>query len=276
MQVYDNYGRYGIYFIYMEEGEFITKVKLMIKDKFFIERNTDDCKGIRVVNPVTKQYLKLPHHQPCSSSYLSGYHPCSSNFSKVHHGFAFVSSIGKFKVKVIYAEHDSQDYGNVECVILTSDCSNPKWRVIEGPPRVLNSVSDGPIQLMVTCIGVLYIKMMLELGRDEIEGHLSNSVIQPNGVVDIWILKDIIHGGQWVKQYSIICPFLLENPYRCIKVLSLRSEEITVFDYGFDRYGDKMLYVFDVKLNKLKMMNKINKFRFCSPHFNSNILMDLG
>ncbi|KAJ4951958.1 hypothetical protein NE237_028790 [Protea cynaroides] len=181
----------------------------------------------------------LPHHQHCSSC-----------LSRVHYefayGFAFVSSISKFRVTYLetYRDHKSQEYGRVQCVILTLDCSNPEWRVIENTPAVLKCSCHRPIS---------------------INGYMFWCLCYPSSL-DIWILKDV-HGGQWVKQHSIICHFLEGRHHLCVKMVSLRNEEITIFDYV-----NKMLYVFDVKFEKLKMMTKVNIrsfIEFCSPHVNS-------
>ncbi|KAJ4966398.1 hypothetical protein NE237_018247 [Protea cynaroides] len=288
IQVHDEYG-YGTYFIDMKER--ITKVQQLIKHNYFskslgfsnglalVEWETDGCRDLRVLNPITKLYLQLPHHQACSSS-----------LSRAHYGFgfAFVSSISKFKVicLVVCLDHKCQGYGKVQCAVLTLDSSNPKWRVIEGPPAMTNCICQNPpISVNGYMYWHLYYPTNLVISMDlieekfsevglpcsignlvEIEGHLSNIVIQPNhGLLEIWILKDV-HGGQWVKQHSIIC-HSLEELCHPTQIVSLRNEEITIFDYG-----NKMLYVFDVKLKKLKMMTEIKIsgiIEICSPHVNS-------
>ncbi|KAJ4966903.1 hypothetical protein NE237_018752 [Protea cynaroides] len=269
IQTYDEYG-YGTYFM---SGT--TKVQQLIKQNYsskilgcsnglaLVEWQTNGCRDLQVLNPITKQYLQLPHHQ------LSGAH--------YQFGFAFVSSISKFKVICL---------GKAQCGILTLDCLNPKWRMIEGPAAISNSIGQKPPILIngymywylyyptdvVSSMDLIEekfseIRLPCSIGNlVEIEGHLSNIVIQPNhGLLVIWLLKDV-HGGQWVKQHTIICHSLEEG---CLytETVSLRNEEIAIFDYC-----NKMLYVFDVKLEKLKMMNKIKIsgfIEFCSPHVNS-------
>ncbi|KAJ4967138.1 hypothetical protein NE237_018987 [Protea cynaroides] len=279
IQAYDEYG-YGTYFM---SGT--TRMQQLIKHNYsskilgcsnglvLVEWETNGCRDLRVLNPITKQYLQLPHPQASSSSLSRGHY---------QFGFAFVSSIGKFKVICLVI-----CLGRVQCGILTLDCSNPKWRVIEGPAAISNSMCHKPpISINGYMYWYLYYPTDAVISMDlieekfseihlpcsignlvEIKGHLSNIVIQPNhGLLDIWILKDV-HGGQWVKQHSIICHSLEEGCLYTSETVSLRNEEIAIFDYC-----NKMLYVFDVKLKKLKLMTKIKIsgfIEFCNPHVNS-------
>ncbi|KAJ4950778.1 hypothetical protein NE237_027610 [Protea cynaroides] len=303
IQTYDERGSL-IYFIHMKEG--IIKAQLLIQEKYrnrildctngltlvewkLFGYGCTGCTELRVLNPVTKQYLQLPRPQPCPSSN-----------SRAHYGFAFVSSISKFKVVciVICLDPKSKDHWRAECLILTLDCLNPKWRVIQDPPRLLNCVYRRPI----TTNGYMYWSLRhpdnLVLSVDlieekfsevrlpsrlphsigslvEIEGHLCNIVRQRKGIVDIWILnKDVDGGGQWVKQHSInVCHSLRGTTWFYPRILSFRKEEITMLDYGH-----RMLYVFDVKLNKLKKQTRINIegfIEFCSSHVNSYLRAQL-
>ncbi|KAJ4964579.1 hypothetical protein NE237_016428 [Protea cynaroides] len=231
---YDEHG-YGNYFIEMKGG--LAKVQQLIQDKYsyniilgcsngltLVDRQIEvgGCRDMWVINPATKQYLY-----------------------------------------------------RVQCVILTLDGSNPKWRVIEAPAISNCRFGKAPISIN----GYMYwssryqsdLVISMDLIEEkfseihtnptpcsignlvEIEGHLSNIVIQSNhGLLDIWILEDVhAHGRQWVKQQTIICHSLEEQCHRT-QIVSLRNEEITISDYS-----NKMLFVFDVKLKKLKMMTKI-------------------
>ncbi|KAJ4966180.1 hypothetical protein NE237_018029 [Protea cynaroides] len=230
----------------MQDKYYCNKILGCSNGLTLVDRKTyGGWRDIWVLNHVTKQCLQLPHHHS-SSPYC---------------GFAF-------------------GYGRVQCLILTLDGSNPTWRVIEAT-ACSNCIFDkAPISINGYMYWCFYYPTDLVISMDlieekfseirlpcsignsvEIEGHLSNIVIRPEyGLLDIWILKDVhAHGRQWVKQHTIFC-HSLDGRCHPTQIVSLRNEEITIFDYS-----NKML---------LRMMNKIKIsgfIEFCSPHVNSYI-----
>ncbi|PIA49463.1 hypothetical protein AQUCO_01300341v1 [Aquilegia coerulea] len=220
---------------------------------------------LRVVNPTTKQQVKLPQIDlTCIEVY----------------GFAFVASSNEYKVARLYTE--SMD---LKCDILVlSSSQHFQWRSINAPSITMTKgfkyrpFSVGGVlywieysQRVVLCLDVGAEKFyqtplpdFISLSKGRIVGMgrflCLLKYVAPDQL-DIWILKDF-RTGEWIKQREI---FNVESKIvECLPIWISDNGELIVF-----RMKSK-LWAYNVELNKLtKLPKRVDKVEFWGPHVSS-------
>ncbi|KAF5206489.1 F-box protein [Thalictrum thalictroides] len=223
---------------------------------------------LRVVNPTTKQQLKLQHFDLICNN-------------REFYGFAFVPSTHEYKIARLHTE--SMDL-KCELVVLNSS-HDLQWRSIDGPSITMTkgfqyrpySVGGvlywiGYSQRMVLCLDVGAEKFyqttlpdFISLSKGRIIGMGSFlcllKYVAPDQL-DIWILKNF-RTGEWIKKREIFLP-MQSKIIECLPIWISDNGELIVF-----RMKNK-LWAYNVELHKwTKLPKKVGKFVFWGPHVSS-------